>query len=110
MVCHGLCDARRSQVGSVPILPQDKGYAGASQAGLHDRLHALKEQSSPEKWRNGYTTAAEQWAQVQVRRGTARDTDVGVQSSDGDTYDLTQSLSPLESRLQSLAFQQEVWI
>lgn len=72
---------------------EDRGYYEKNAPSLEQRLEALV--VSRDQWVHTYDSAQRQWEESQTSGGTA--------------YDLEQELSPLESRIQSLANAQEAF-
>jgi hypothetical protein len=80
----------RKSVGEI----EQKGYL-TSTAPLTARLQSLKEHSADDAWKKGYNTAVDSWKATRA-------------GGNQEEYDVSSALSPLESRLQSLAQQREV--
>eukprot|EP00041_Stephanoeca_diplocostata_P039777 m.1637763 g.1637763 ORF g.1637763 m.1637763 type:complete len:695 (-) comp26195_c0_seq1:2595-4679(-) len=81
-------DAWRSR-DNVPIDTQEKGYDGKHQANLLARVDSLAINSDPDAWKTRYAEVAGKWQ--------------------SEAYDLTTQLNPMESRMMSLANQQQNW-
>ena len=75
------------------VSTEDRGYYEKSAPSLEQRLEALV--VSRDQWVNKYESAQRQWEESQTGGGTA--------------YNLEEELSPLESRIQSLANAQEAF-
>jgi len=75
--------------GNVPFSAEEKGYARRTVTTLSDRVEALAISASPETWKARYAEVVATWV--------------------AEVYDVTASLNPLESRMMSLASQQENW-
>ena len=74
--------------GNVPD-PTHEGYKEDSAAALPARVQSLAINTAPDAWRARYVEVAQQWV--------------------SDVYDVTSALNPIESRLMSLASQNENW-
>eukprot|EP00054_Salpingoeca_dolichothecata_P021994 m.142574 g.142574 ORF g.142574 m.142574 type:complete len:750 (+) comp24186_c3_seq4:108-2357(+) len=81
--------------GNVPLAVEDKGYKKEQAAGLDKRLESLKMQARDDAWRARYDAAKDKWTNSRL--------------DEVEEYDFTKSLTPVESRMQSLASQMEAW-
>lgn len=75
--------------GNVPMAPDEHGYAEDRAAPLEKRVESLALHASPEAWKKRYQDVSAQWV--------------------AEVYDVGASLNPIESRLMSLASQNESW-
>nr|BAJ52651.1 protein tyrosine phosphatase [Monosiga ovata] len=78
---------------NVPLSLQEKGYAHPSLRDLGQRVQSLEDYKTA--WRRRYEQAFQRWKEVQ---------DEG-----GEVYDITRQMTPLESRLESLANMEDAW-
>eukprot|EP00037_Helgoeca_nana_P025209 m.273273 g.273273 ORF g.273273 m.273273 type:complete len:710 (-) comp26882_c1_seq1:256-2385(-) len=74
---------------NVAFTAGEKGYENEHRVGLVGRVEALSVSASPEAWRSRYAEMAGSWV--------------------SDVYDVSAALDPLESRMMSLAQQQNNW-
>lgn len=74
---------------NVVFTAAEKGYEGAHRVGLMGRVEALSASAAPDAWRQKYAEMSGAWT--------------------SEVYDVSASLDPLESRMMSLAQQQNNW-
>ena len=75
--------------GNVPMAPDEHGYLEGQAAPLEKRVESLALHASPEAWKTRYAAVSSEWV--------------------AEVYDVGASLNPIESRLMSLASQNESW-
>jgi len=77
----------------VPLTPREKGYFVDQARGLGQRINALDQQY--DAWKKRYEQAFTQWQRIM--------------DDGGEVYNISRQMTPLESRLESLAAAEEAW-